>query len=136
MDTQSTSTIETALNCSKILKELGYEKAWIVTDGYHMSRSMLAFRVLGIHGEAARPDSIFCPSTRVNMSKARAREVFACAASAPRIFYLYAVQLWKGTSKNPVSHLSLIVRTIAATGLTPSRRGGMGNYSRCPEEGF
>lgn len=96
VDAKSTSTIETALNCSKILKELGYQRAWIVTDKYHMSRCMLAFKVFGVHGKAAPPDNELSRSKFHKMTKARAREVFACAAGAPKLLYLYAIQLWKG----------------------------------------
>jgi uncharacterized SAM-binding protein YcdF (DUF218 family) len=89
LDTCSTSTIETARNCAYIIHELGFKEAWIVTDSYHMCRSLLAFRAYGIVGKAMPASSALCPSTSFNMLKARAREVLACIWGGPLLLLLF-----------------------------------------------
>ena len=60
-------------------------------------------------------------------------------SQAPNRRRLFAVQFnmqgeqLKGTSKNPESHGSGNARSIASTGLPAAYKGGMGNFSRCPE---
>lgn len=89
LDTCSTSTIDTARNCASIVHELGFREAWIVTDSYHMCRSLLAFRAYGIVGKAVPASSALCPSTSLSMLKARAREVLACIWGAPLLLLLF-----------------------------------------------
>ena len=88
LDTYSSSTIETARNCALIIHELGFNEAWIVTDSCHMCRSLLAFRAFGIIGKAVPASNALCPSTTVNMIKARTREMLACIWGAAPLLLL------------------------------------------------
>jgi vancomycin permeability regulator SanA len=89
LDICSTSTIDTARNCASIIHELGFKEAWIVTDSYHMCRSLLAFRAYGIAGKAVPASFALCPSTKLSMLKARAREFLACIWGAPLLLFLF-----------------------------------------------
>jgi SanA protein len=51
----SIDTMENAVNCSIIIKENGWRKAIIVTDSYHLFRSLFVFRQLGIDVEGKSP---------------------------------------------------------------------------------
>jgi len=44
----STRTLENAIECQKIMVDKGWRTALLVTDGYHMPRSLYTFRALGI----------------------------------------------------------------------------------------
>jgi uncharacterized SAM-binding protein YcdF (DUF218 family) len=89
LDTCSLSTLETAKNCAVIIHELGFSEAWIVTDSYHMCRTLLAFRAYGIVGKAVPASNALCPSANLNMIKARTREILACIWGAPMLLLLF-----------------------------------------------
>ena len=44
----STRTLENAIECQKIMIEKGWRTALLVTDGFHMPRSLYTFRAFGI----------------------------------------------------------------------------------------
>jgi uncharacterized SAM-binding protein YcdF (DUF218 family) len=51
------STFENALNSIRLIRELGLERALVVTDAYHLPRALMTFRLLGMDtaGAGARP---------------------------------------------------------------------------------
>ncbi len=53
---QSASTYESGVRCSKIMRDRGWSRALVVTDGYHLPRSLLAFRSRGIAAEGSAAD--------------------------------------------------------------------------------
>jgi|WetSurMetagenome_2_1015567.scaffolds.fasta_scaffold554920_2 uncharacterized SAM-binding protein YcdF (DUF218 family) len=55
IDELSTNTLENAVNCSIIIKENGWKKAIVVTDSYHLFRSLFAFRQMGVDVEGNSP---------------------------------------------------------------------------------
>ncbi|NTV66472.1 MAG: YdcF family protein [Chlorobaculum sp.] len=55
IDDLSTDTLESAVNCSMIIKENGWSKVIIVTDSYHLLRSLFAFRQMGVDVEGRSP---------------------------------------------------------------------------------
>jgi uncharacterized SAM-binding protein YcdF (DUF218 family) len=48
LEDQATSTLESALRCSALLRQRGWARALVVTDRYHLTRALLAFRGCGI----------------------------------------------------------------------------------------
>ena len=56
LEDRATSTLESALRCSAILRQRGWSRALVVTDHYHLARALLAFRGCGIRavGSAVR----------------------------------------------------------------------------------
>lgn len=58
LEESATSTDESARLCATILEREGLGRVTLVTDAYHIERSLLAFRQAGIEAEgAAPPDS-------------------------------------------------------------------------------
>lgn len=55
-ETKATSTLESAVFCADLLHSAGWTEAWVVTDLFHMPRSLLLFRCLGIRARASSPD--------------------------------------------------------------------------------
>lgn len=45
------NTHESARYCAVLMRRRGWRRALIVTDGWHLPRSLLAFRAYGIQGE-------------------------------------------------------------------------------------
>lgn len=89
LDQKSLSTVETAVNCRKIVKEHGATKIMIVTDKYHMCRCRFAFQAVGIESEPIYADPDLCRSTNFAMVRSISREAIAWLANAPRIIYLF-----------------------------------------------
>ena len=58
MENKSTSTLESAAFCADLLKASGWNEAWIVTDAFHLLRTLLLFRYFGIRGRISRSDQI------------------------------------------------------------------------------
>lgn len=54
---QSASTLESGIHCAGIMEERAWSKAMVVTDGYHLPRSLLVFRSLGIDAEGNAADA-------------------------------------------------------------------------------
>ena len=54
-EAQATSTFESALLCGDLLRQRGWSRVLVVTDRYHLPRTLLAFRSCGIRavGSAA-----------------------------------------------------------------------------------
>src|SRR5262249_53711062 len=48
LEDQATSTFESAWRCRDILRQRGWSRVLIVTDRYHLTRALLAFRSVGI----------------------------------------------------------------------------------------
>lgn len=57
LEERAESTWESARECAHIIRERGWQRVVIVTDSYHMPRSLLAFRIFGI-------DAAPCPVCR------------------------------------------------------------------------
>ncbi|MFW5640822.1 MAG: YdcF family protein [Thermodesulfobacteriota bacterium] len=53
---QSASTFESGIRCAKIMRDRGWSRALLVTDGYHLARSLLVFRSRGIAAEGSAAD--------------------------------------------------------------------------------
>lgn len=51
----ATSTFQSALRCTHILQQHGWSTALIVTDRYHLPRTILLFRSLGIRALGSAP---------------------------------------------------------------------------------
>src|SRR5690606_981427 len=47
LEDRATTTLESAEFCTAIMRKHGWTSAIIVTDGYHLPRSLMAFRALG-----------------------------------------------------------------------------------------
>jgi uncharacterized SAM-binding protein YcdF (DUF218 family) len=55
LEDQATSTFESAIRCRDLLEQRGWSRVLIVTDRYHLTRALLAFRSVGVRaaGSAA-----------------------------------------------------------------------------------
>lgn len=74
---QSTSTFESGIHCAKIMQVRGWSTAVIVTDGYHLPRSLLVFRSRGITAEGSASDPGGNERTSRNRWFSMAREIIA-----------------------------------------------------------
>jgi vancomycin permeability regulator SanA len=77
IDNLSTDTMESAFNCSMIIKENGWNKVIIVTDSYHLLRSIFAFRQMGIEVEGWPPTTGRGGTSRVRWIFYHVREIIA-----------------------------------------------------------
>jgi uncharacterized SAM-binding protein YcdF (DUF218 family) len=66
IDAHSTTTVESAIACARIMNARCLRRAIVVTDSYHLFRAILAFRHLGIEVEGKSP-----PSNRGNTARWR-----------------------------------------------------------------
>ncbi|UCH20855.1 MAG: YdcF family protein [Deltaproteobacteria bacterium] len=55
LDETAASTMQNAAACARIMKKNRWSKATIVTDGFHLKRSLLAFRHFGISAIGSSP---------------------------------------------------------------------------------
>ena len=61
IEQQATSTLESAIYCTRIIRQHGWSTALIVTDRYHLPRALLAFQNFGLQvsGSAAGGRYVF-----------------------------------------------------------------------------
>lgn len=55
LDETASSTLQNAAACARIMKKNSWSSATIVTDGFHLKRSLLAFRHFGISAIGSSP---------------------------------------------------------------------------------
>ena len=55
VEDQATSTFESAVSCTRILRQHGWSTALIITDRYHLPRAVLTFRGLGVQAYGSAP---------------------------------------------------------------------------------
>jgi uncharacterized SAM-binding protein YcdF (DUF218 family) len=79
VEDRATSTLQSALRCSRILRQHGWSTALIVTDRYHLRRALLVFRSLGIQVCGSAPPSRRYSRKRWKRWFYRVRELFALA---------------------------------------------------------
>jgi vancomycin permeability regulator SanA len=79
VEDRATSTLQSALRCSRILRQRGWSTALIVTDRYHLRRALLVFRSLGIQACGSAPQSHLYSRKRWKRWYYRVRELFALA---------------------------------------------------------
>jgi uncharacterized SAM-binding protein YcdF (DUF218 family) len=77
VDEASTSTFETALNCSQILASKAWGSALIVTDIYHLPRCVMLFHLLGFDVLGSAPDNVGLGTVRWRWYYAWIREMAA-----------------------------------------------------------
>ena len=88
LDERSKTTLESAINCSIILNRNGWFSAIIVTDRFHLFRSVFLFRRLGIDASGNAPDWKHTGTSRWRWYYLHIREIFAIPLSMVRI-YMY-----------------------------------------------
>jgi len=77
LDETATSTMQNAAACARIMQSHGWLTAMIVTDGYHLKRSLLAFRHFGIAAVGNSPKDKNHGQVGWRWWYLRARELFA-----------------------------------------------------------
>jgi uncharacterized SAM-binding protein YcdF (DUF218 family) len=77
VEDQAISTLQSALRCSRILRQHGWSTALIVTDRYHLRRALLVFRSLGIQAFGSAPPGRLYSRKRWKRWYYRIRERFA-----------------------------------------------------------
>ena len=66
MEETAKSTLESAMACDDIIKKNNWKTALIVTDRYHLLRSILLFRQFGVHVDGSAPEG-----SRIEMGRLR-----------------------------------------------------------------
>jgi uncharacterized SAM-binding protein YcdF (DUF218 family) len=77
LEDQATSTLQSALRCTQLLRQHGWSTALIVTDRYHLRRALFVFRSLGIQAIGSAPPGHLYSRRRWKRWHYRVREVFA-----------------------------------------------------------
>ena len=85
LDEDSTSTLASAIRCAAILRERDLGPVWIVTDRYHLPRSLYLLRRLGVDALGSAPDHRPAGRARIGWWKQVLREVAAFPWSAIRV---------------------------------------------------
>ena len=86
LDERSTSTLESAINCSEILTRSGWSSAIVVSDRFHLFRAVLLFRRLGINAIPSAPDRRGLGTSRPRWYYLHFRELLAIPWSLVRIY--------------------------------------------------
>lgn len=55
LEETATNTLESAEHCARIVKQKEWSEVVIVTDAYHLLRSLLAFRSCGVRAQGSAP---------------------------------------------------------------------------------
>jgi uncharacterized SAM-binding protein YcdF (DUF218 family) len=77
LEDQATSTFQSALRCTAILRQHGWSTALLVTDRYHLRRALFVFRSCGIQAYGSPPQGHLYSRKRWKRWYYRGRE--ACA---------------------------------------------------------
>lgn len=59
LESLSTRTLENAFFSKEIMKERGWTRALVVTDGYHLPRALLTFRGFGVKAAGSSPPNFW-----------------------------------------------------------------------------
>jgi uncharacterized SAM-binding protein YcdF (DUF218 family) len=94
---KSTSTLESAVFCSDLLKANGWNEAWIVTDAFHLPRTLLLFSCFGIRGRPSCPDRTGKGTVRSHWIYLWLREVCALPWALLQVLAIHI-----GVRKRPV----------------------------------
>lgn len=79
LEEAATNTLQSAQACSLIIQKNQWSKVVIVTDNYHMLRSIIAFRRFGINVSGSAPMAARTQTKTLRWWCFRLREVFALA---------------------------------------------------------
>lgn len=86
LEPTATSTLESAIACTQILKAHGWSRAVIVSDHYHICRAVLLFRQLGISATGSAPEIDGWGIPREQWAFLHCREVLALPWSLLRLW--------------------------------------------------
>lgn len=86
LDERSSSTLESAIHCTRILDENGWSSAAIVSDGYHLPRAVLLFKSLGVNAWGAAADRAAAGSSRLRRVYLHLRELMALPWALLRLY--------------------------------------------------
>lgn len=90
LEEEATSTFENARACARIIKTRGLSSAWIVSDRYHLLRSVFLFRQLGICAKGSSADRTEADTSRCRWYYSHFRELLALPWSVFRVLLLKA----------------------------------------------
>jgi vancomycin permeability regulator SanA len=76
-ENQSSSTFESGVRCARIMRDRGWSRTLLVTDGYHLPRSLLVFRSRGLVAEGSAADRGGDKNTSPHRWFYMAREIIA-----------------------------------------------------------
>ncbi len=85
LEDQATSTFQSALRCTRILRQHGWSTALIVTDRYHLPRALLSFRAMGVRAQGSAPQGGRYSRRRWKVWYYRIRELLALGCYIPRL---------------------------------------------------
>ncbi len=89
LEDQATSTLSSALLCSRLCQQHGWHTALVVTDAYHLPRTLLAFWGMGLRASGSAVRGTSAPRKRWKVWYAWGREVIACG------WYLIRLGVWR-----------------------------------------
>ena len=87
LESKSTRTLENAFFSIAIMKKRGWTRALVVTDRFHLPRSLFTFRCFGIKATGSSPAKYWGKATFKRRVRLAAREVVALLAYAA--FFLF-----------------------------------------------
>jgi uncharacterized SAM-binding protein YcdF (DUF218 family) len=103
LEDQATSTFESALRCRDMLEQRGWSRVLVVTDRYHLTRALLAFRSVGVRAAgSAAPGK---PARRLRQRsyyylRERLALAWYCGRAVPVVLRRWRQALGYGTGTN------------------------------------
>jgi uncharacterized SAM-binding protein YcdF (DUF218 family) len=88
VEDQATSTFQSAVYCARMLCQHGWGTVLVVTDRYHLPRTLLTFRSLGLQAQGSAPATAAC-RPHWQQWYYRLREGLAC------LWYTLRIVAWK-----------------------------------------
>lgn len=95
LEEKARATFENALLCSRIIKSRGLSSAWVVSDRYHLLRSVFLFRQLGISAEGSPANHTGSGIGRCRLCYLYLRELLALLWSVFRLLSFKASGRYK-----------------------------------------
>ena len=86
LEPTATSTLESAIACTQIMRTRHWSRVVVVSDHYHLFRSVLLFRQLGVHVTGSAPDIRGWQVPRRQWFTHHCREVLALPWSLLRLW--------------------------------------------------
>ena len=88
IESNSINTLQSSLSCASIMKNNGWSSAIIVTDSYHLFRSVSLFKAVGVSAQGSFPEEGRGKTKKLKWAYMHIRELLALPWNLLKVLYL------------------------------------------------